>query len=408
MILPWMISEKDDGLLGTTNRSDAMGLLAVWSARARDLVPHLTEQTTDVRAFQILIEAYRLWERYEPAHPQHAGRLGDFFLLVEQAFARTVGRIDGAWPLPGARRVMARAREQAHIAISDPGWHLLDAQRANGVWGLYRGAARRAGLLVEDMTRLSAPTLEAATRGAGLGVAAQRTLFALVCRALDGEAAALPVAADDPLCSDLYKNFHTIPLADHLRAALIDGHALNALLAGRLVGLDRLAHRGFIVEAASALEAHSAPLADVLRCEALLAVVEAVFLWLCASKGVALAAAAEALPVELERLEAARVGFGASGIYRGEAARTRHDRLCRLLDTSSKDALARAVLALHKQVSDERRRAAWVWEEGGLLRCDVDVERPGAAAFEPALAWRNDYYLEPLRLIARQLAVVRS
>ena len=85
-----MISQKDDELRVVANRSDAMGVLAVWSVRARDLVPHLTEQTTNVRGFQILVEAFRLWELYEPAHPEHAGRLDDFFLLVEQAFARTV------------------------------------------------------------------------------------------------------------------------------------------------------------------------------------------------------------------------------------------------------------------------------------------------------------------------------
>jgi len=90
-ISPLMVTAKDDDLLGMSNRSDAMGILAVWSVRGRDLVPHLTEQTTSVRGFQILVEAFRLWEIYEPAHPQHAGSLDDFFLLIEQAFARTVG-----------------------------------------------------------------------------------------------------------------------------------------------------------------------------------------------------------------------------------------------------------------------------------------------------------------------------
>ena len=52
---PLMLTEKDDELLGVSNRSDAMGVLAVWSVRGRDLVPHLTEQTTNVRGFQILV-----------------------------------------------------------------------------------------------------------------------------------------------------------------------------------------------------------------------------------------------------------------------------------------------------------------------------------------------------------------
>lgn len=87
---PLMISSKDDGLVGAANRSDPLGVLAVWSARAREVVPHLTEQTTDVRGFQILVEAYRLWGEFSDKQPQHAERLGEFFMLVEQAFARTL------------------------------------------------------------------------------------------------------------------------------------------------------------------------------------------------------------------------------------------------------------------------------------------------------------------------------
>jgi len=39
-----MITAKDRELRGVSNRSDAMGVLAGWSVRDRDLVPHLTEQ----------------------------------------------------------------------------------------------------------------------------------------------------------------------------------------------------------------------------------------------------------------------------------------------------------------------------------------------------------------------------
>ncbi len=78
-MLPLMLSARDEELLGVSNRSDPMGFLAVWSARARDLVPHLTEQTTQVRGFQVLIEAYRLWSLYQQDHPEHADRLSDFF-----------------------------------------------------------------------------------------------------------------------------------------------------------------------------------------------------------------------------------------------------------------------------------------------------------------------------------------
>ena len=134
-----MLTAKDDELLGRSSRSDAMGVLAVWSVRGRSLVPHLTEQTTNIRGFQILVEAFRLWESYEPAHPEHAGRLDDFFLLIEQAVARTVGRQEKDWDLPGARRVGARSSEEPRISLQDLDWHLLDGQKANGPMGSISG-----------------------------------------------------------------------------------------------------------------------------------------------------------------------------------------------------------------------------------------------------------------------------
>ena len=87
-VLPLLITEKDDELFGASSRLDAMGVLAIWSVRGRDLIPHLTEQTANIRGFQILVEAFRLWELYELNRPEHADRLDDFFLLVEQASVR--------------------------------------------------------------------------------------------------------------------------------------------------------------------------------------------------------------------------------------------------------------------------------------------------------------------------------
>jgi len=137
-------------------------------------------------------------------------------------------------------------------------------------------------------------------------------------------------------------------------------------------------------------------------------VLEAVFLWLCASKGKTLQAAVGDLPVDLNALGSARAAFGHSGVYRGETAVARHSRFHEQLDTSSNVALARSVLLLHEKVSEERKRAPWVWEDQGVLFSDVGVERPPDAALQVGLAWRNDYYLEPLQGIAEQLAELRQ
>lgn len=398
-----MITARDDDLLGVANRSDPLGVLAVWSTRARVLVPHLTEQTTEVRGFQVLIEAFRLWELYEPLYPEHAGRLDDFFLLIEQAFGRTVGWHDQDWPLPGARRVRARSGEKPRISLNDPDWHLLGGQKANGIWGLYRGAARRARLLLEDMTRLHADTMREATSHQGIDGSASNRLFPLVKRAMDGETVELPVHLGNILPKNIYETFRKVPLANHLQKMLIDAHGLNKKLAARLLAVNVLDHRTFLAAAALDLQGHLETIMDAIRCEDLLAPVEAVFLWLCACKGLTVEAAVADLTLDLASLETARVEFGSSGHYGSGTAFTRQARFHEQLDTSSHSALARSVLRLHEQVSQERKRAAWVWEDQGVLNGDIDIARPSDPELQVGLAWRNDYYLYPLKSIALQL-----
>lgn len=406
MVLPLMISHKDDELVGVANRSDPMGVLAVWSARARSIVPHLTEQTTDVRAFQILVEAFRLWEIYAEQESQPADRLREFFMLVEQAFARTIARTEGDWRLPGTRRVRGRIGEEPHISIEDTSWHLLDGQLANGIWGLYRGASRRAGLLEEGMAYLAEETRQATDSHTCLVDGARDQLFKLVSRALDGETVALPTHGNGSLHRALRDTFCGIPLKDHLRAKLIDGHSLNRALAQRLAACEDVDRRLFVEQATSELQEHRSSLQAVLDCENLLAVVEGIFDWLCCCKGETLDAAAASLPVDLARIERARESFATSGRYDGQTARTRQSRFHTELETSSAKNLARSVIALHEKVSKERGRAPWVWlEQGNRLQSDADVGRPTDAELAVGLAWRNDYYLAPLRSIASQLEV---
>ena len=405
---PLLLTAKDDELVGAASRLDAMGVLAIWSARGRDLVPHLTEQTTNVRGFQILVEAFRLWELYEPAHPEHSDRLDDFFLLVEQAFARTVGWHEKDWDLPGARRVRARSSEVPHISLENSGWHLLGAQKANGLWGLYRGASRRAGLLREDMTRLSGETMEQATLNAGIVGTAQKRLFEAVQGAMDGDTVEVPRHIHNRLTTALYDTYWNLPLANHLQARLIEGHNLNRQLADRLLHVEELDHRTFLASAAQDLPDHQATIEDTVRCEDLLALVEAVFLWLCASRGDTVESAVADLPVDLKALRAASESFGQSGFYQGETAAARHGRFRDQLDSSSNVELARSVLLLHEYVSEDRKRAPWVWEEQGVLSSDVEVERPSKRELQVGVAWRNDYYLAPLQGIANQLAEMRQ
>lgn len=401
-----MVTAEDDELRGVARRSDPMGFLAVWSTRARDLVPHLTEQTTEVRGFQILVEALRLWDIYEPAHPEHAGKIVDFFLLVEQAFARTIG--SERWTLPGSTRVKARQHEWPYISVNDRSWHTLGDQKGNGIWGLYRGAARRAGLIAEDMIRLSDSTHAVAQRHQCLGKSARRCFFDLAKQALadPAKAVALPLDGRNALIRDIHGSFEKIPLADHLREKLLDGHALNRALADKLKGITALDHRTFVKEARMDLPDHREALDNAVRCENLLAVLESVFFWLCAPerRGQRLDAAAKDLPADPAAIEEARRRFAESGRYGNGTAETRRKALLNDLVTSDKEALAKSVLRLHENVSSARGRAEWVWEEDGRLHGDVDPGEPSDHEFQAGVVWRNDYYLRPLMLIAGHFA----
>ena len=273
----------------------------MWSARAREAVPHLTEQTTEVRGFQILIEAFRLWTIFVNREPHPPERLMQFFMLVEQAFARTVGCRDGDWSLPGARRVRSRLGEIPRISVADAGWHLLGGQLTNGIWGLYRGAARRAGLLDANMAWLSDDTWETACATSCLRDVALERLFGLIRRAMDGETVDLPTDGRNALPSALRTTFDEVPFRSHLRQRLIEGHDLNRALANRLVPLEQLDHRRFFELAASELGEHSPVLSRVIDCENLLAVLEGVFYRLCCARGDSLDALEDDLPVHLER-----------------------------------------------------------------------------------------------------------
>ncbi|MDE2718126.1 MAG: hypothetical protein OXI33_14095, partial [Chloroflexota bacterium] len=346
---------------------------------------------------------FRLWTIFVERAPQPPERLPEFFILVEQAFARTVGSPDGDWPLPGARRVRARLDETPCISVSDTQWHLLGAQLANGIWGLYRGAARRAGLLDANMAWLSEDTGVATHATSRLRDAALDRLLELLDRGMHGETVSLPTDGRNPVPGALRRTFDEVPLRSHLRETLIEGHNLNQALANRLVRSGELHHRLFLARAAKELHGYRPVLDRMIDCENLLAVLESIFYRLCCAKGTPLDAVASFLPVQLGEIQQAREAFARSGTNAGTSTGTREDRLYQTIDTSSTADLARSVLSLHEAVCKERERALWVWEDQGTLHSDVQVAEPDDGDLRVGVPWRNDYYLRPLSSIAWQL-----
>lgn len=402
-----MLTDEDTELLGASSSIDGMGVLAIWSERGRDLVPYLTEQTTEIQGFQILVEAFRLWEEFLKTadNSKYSEKLSDFFILVEQAFARTVGSQHKDWNLPGANRVGARLGDKPRISLDDLDWHLLGAQKSTGLWGLYRGASRRAGLLTEDMKILSPDTYAAAKEGTLISPMGQKRLLDLVGQALAGDSPELPTNLGNSLVQDLCNTYDRVPLRAHFQQKLIDNHVLNRLLAERLRGEAGWDRRQILTSAALDFQNHKEALENAIRCENLLSVVLGVFDWLRSSNGKKVELAGEELQkLNLGQLSLAIENFSASGHYEGGTSKTRHEWFVATLDTTSHVALARSVLELHKKVSEARNRSTWVWEENECLRCDVPIENFDPERLVLGKSWTNDYYLYPLKCIADELA----
>lgn len=407
------VSDRDDEILGVANSIDGMGVLPVWSTRGRDLVPHLTAQTTSARGFQVLLEALRLVERFADDEPDVTDRVADVFILIEQAIARIVGQQTGDWSLPGSRRVRGRVGQPIRISLEDPSWHLLGSQRGNGLWGLYRGAAFRAGLLDTSLERLTdeaMTTVEAAPMIATSE--AQDELFGVIRSALDGVSPELDTTTARPLVNQVMAAWGAIPAAELLWDRLIATTPLTATLASVILQAsdDRIDHRTVLARTGQLFEEHAAVIDNVVRCENYLSVLESIFLFTCAWGGTrqSFSEAAAELGVDLQQLSVAQERFATSGQYEG-IARARVGAFADRIDTSSGEGLLRSVLEVHEWVAKGRGRAMWVWEdEGGRLVGDVDVRSPSEDQFVVGRAWRNDYFLSALGSVAQELDGVRS
>ena len=129
---------------------DPLGVQPIWTAFGRHVVTNLTTQSTSVRGFTIL-----LLGRYFVADLVDRGMAApedalDIFLRMEQigAYVRYVGHaVEGE--IRGIERVKRFVHEQAgHVNISaDRRSMILADQKVYGLWGLYSVPARTSGLL---------------------------------------------------------------------------------------------------------------------------------------------------------------------------------------------------------------------------------------------------------------------
>lgn len=133
---------------------DPLGVQPIWSRLGRHVVGNVTTVSTSVRDFSTTILGYHFTERVREAN----GGEPDLavFLKWEQMAGHARYRADHNVSLRGIERVAKANAEGGRIRIAaDASGQILSNQRTYGLWGLYSGPARAAGLLEGEPTRVS-------------------------------------------------------------------------------------------------------------------------------------------------------------------------------------------------------------------------------------------------------------
>lgn len=398
------LTEKDTSLCLPLSGRDPLGTQAVWQRRARDIVPNLTAASGLAEGFHILLVVLAWWPvmaaRKDPVRP----RLQDFFLLVEQAFARASRCAGRLWQLPGSRR----------LNDGDPGvWiglekraHLLDNQLTNGVWGLYRGPALNAGLIDEQNRICNAGLGEHICERTPILRSLLQPIAELFSAGAKASSCKLASNRSNRIVTGLTEILDTLPFKREIRETFVvpANSPITVDLAKRLLLRDSLSN-GIGVFIAGAIESfpqYAPTLENVIGCEQFITPLDATFEEICSTEERDVDRVATQLKTNLADLRAARERFVNAGTFDG-LSRERADALLKL-DLSNARALILSLIDHHAAVSKSRNSAPWiVLDDSDRLDCSLAANRPNADDLSPATAWRNGYYLHTLHNLARQV-----
>jgi hypothetical protein len=405
--LGFTLTARDTDLVGSSRLADPLGLLPIWSRIARELVPHLTAQTTRLAGFELLIVLLDAFDRPEMDDIRQTVSRREFFLIGEQLAAHAVTRHvkDGGWPLPGRRGAEHCART-GKTPLSLTRKVLLDNQAAGGVWGLYRGAAGRAGLLNASLDAPSYPVRKwLETGGRRLDGDLVKNLAKAVrevAKAPDRTLSKLQrgYTLDSALALELVEVVRDLPNRALLRRHLFQEHPLLREVAtwmGRQQ--DNLDFATFLNSCRGRFAGHEAIFDNILSCERYIAVLDVAFERLLSGAG-SVADLARALGIDLKTLEAARQRFAAlEELFRGDAIIRRFRVLRDVELTNGAAAFVDSLVRAHHAVADQRGGSHWIEIENGRLRPIVKPDGLSNDDRPQGDIWRNDYYLNSVRSI---------
>jgi len=414
----------DDQLIKGTTTRDPLGFQLVWSAQGRHIVPNLTETTNRIHGFQLLVTALKLCELYEEYRLRRSNEYRDelknqniaqkfstenVFLLLEQAFAHAYYKVHQDWMLPGKRQVSAYQNDTPLISLER---QILQSQLVNGIWGLYRGAAIRSGLLGDEGYRVNEQLDGKLKSIEMIGDGTKRRLFKLITISLiDGEDT-LPPNRNHRLNETLAGIIHRIPDKKVLYEYLMMKNSSTfleklAIFANDELGKNQNDKRSFFKKCEKEFPEYSIHFENIIKCEDFIAPLENLFYWILCHPGKSVSEIAKSLPVELKNMDYAKRRFQEIDTFTG-SAKQRWDMYLSTLDTDHPERFVHSLIDIHTNISNSRGSSLWITlsdTQRIVLEQDPlnteDILDNGKLSVEPGRGWQNNYYIDSLINIYR-------
>jgi hypothetical protein len=399
--------------------------MAIWTRLGRRVVGNLSTVTSSVRDFKTLVLGFGLLrELRRAAGPDDEINDLAAFLRWEQlaAYTRYQGGDQG---FRGLRRVKARLSESGIVPLSvDADCQILGNQKVYGLWGLFTVPARASGLLEKEVNELTPAGEEFVER---IWKPALSPIWGKLVSWVGRDDRKFNLerqAAEIKRLRAVWRQ-HTAAERPFWVHHLVDGgpsdrtqgrqSTLAALLKDTLVdegfAFTQSSVKALAKRAAKHDECLAEDLLDIAACESVLAPSAAIFGYLQTLDRQPVGKPIDALrrqwPATLgtvdrprfERLAPDLTHASGSGRIAGLWVEVAGD----LAEGRWQDAVPR-LLAINKMVMDSRGGAAWVADDGGVLRVRFrDEEAYLPAAAELRNLWRFPYFLGSLRSVVAEL-----
>ncbi len=417
-------TKEDSELIKGQSQRDPLGTQVVASAMGRHIVPHLTEQTNSVLGFQLLLSVFFFYQKYltrvdskfdeikegiTRRNVLQTFSLENVFILLEQAFAFSYYAAKDDWPLNGKRQVIA-FRQTPRLSLKR---QILSSQLSTGIWGYYRGAAIRSGLINVAGRHLSESLANAMAEDELHKLLARKKLFDLVTDALQGDGVDFPYRPSDSLIRNFSAILIALPQKKFLRQYLMYPHdnilvqpLAEFALSHKLYDEDSAYWRKFIVLCQKEFPSNSEHFKNIIRCTDYVGSLDWLFEWLMSFNNESIATAAKACPIKIEALQRSKSEFGQISTFPQSTAAIRAKIFLNDIRLDSAKSLISDLIAVHAKIAESRGALKWIRiSDSGKIVVEVKPFRKqnDPPDVSPGKGWRYDYYLTPLMNICKGL-----